>query len=51
MKKLKELGIKKVTLRNLDEPSLKSIVGGITPGPSCLFSCGGTCTSPIRNCC
>ncbi len=42
MKKLRKLEIKKVTLRNLDEPLLNRVAGGNTT-PTCVKSCGGTC--------
>jgi len=35
MKKTKKLGIKKVTLRDLDEPKLQAMAGGLTgAGPT-----------------
>lgn len=41
MKKLTKLGIKKITLRNLDEPALAMVAGGITG--TCYETCPHTC--------
>jgi hypothetical protein len=52
MKKLKKLAIKKVTLKNLDEPVLNSIAGGATQtckATVCAFSWLETC--PRNNTC
>jgi hypothetical protein len=46
MKKSKKLAIKKVTLSNLDEPSLGGIGGG-TNNTACSTNCGDTCNSTI----
>jgi hypothetical protein len=46
MKKTLKLAIKKVTLRDLDEPKLEDVAGGLTA--SCATLCGGTC--PVRFC-
>lgn len=45
MKTTKKLEIKKVTLQNLDEPTLDAMAGGyaITPGPSCVVTGCKTC--------
>ncbi len=55
MKKINKLAIKKVTLRNLDDPALESIAGASfqtcpyycpkDPTVTCPFitECGGTC--------
>jgi hypothetical protein len=48
VKKTTKLAIKKVTLQNLDEPTLNEVAGAIT-GATCFKSaCGGTC--PVRTC-
>jgi hypothetical protein len=54
-KKLSKLAIKKVTLRNLDDPTMNRIAAGTTL--ECLTDgqigdCTGTkyCTNPITNC-
>jgi hypothetical protein len=48
MKKTNKLAIKKVTLRDLDEPAINDVIGGLT-GVTCFKSaCGGTC--PVRTC-
>lgn len=50
MKKTKKLEIKKVTLRNLDEPTLDAVAGGIT-GITCFNSvCVGTCFRTCNTC-
>jgi len=46
MKKLKKLELKKVTLRNLDEPKLDAMAGGT--GATCAATCG--CTSILKTC-
>ena len=44
MKKLKKLQLKKVTLRDLDEPTMQGMAGGgKTSAHTCPASCGGTC--------
>jgi hypothetical protein len=48
MKKLKKLEIKKVTLRNLDEPALAEVAGGATGTCAGQISCPGTC--PAHSC-
>jgi hypothetical protein len=65
MKKKKKLGIKKLTLRNLGEPTLDAIAGGNTVTcignqtclPTCATAAGqNTCpftqcfTCPVRSC-
>jgi hypothetical protein len=42
VKKTKRLGIKKVTLRNLDEPTLDTMAGGI---PKTFTSCPPVCVT------
>ncbi|MFZ0771840.1 MAG: class I lanthipeptide [Candidatus Sulfotelmatobacter sp.] len=50
MKKIKKLELKKVTLRNLDEPILDAVAGGIT-GVTCFISvCNGTCFRTCETC-
>jgi hypothetical protein len=58
MKKLKKLAIKKVTLLDLDEPTMHGIAGGITvtcPAntcKTCVDTCGGCFTVPPKlTCC
>ena len=46
MKKVTKLAIKKVTLLDLDEPSLDAVVAG---APTQLRSCR-TCTTACSNC-
>ncbi len=51
MKKLKKLQIKKVTLRDLDEPIMQGMAGGVlTAGKTCPLNsckaCTGTCSGP-----
>ena len=43
MKKTKKLAIKKVTLRNIDEPTLDGVAGGLllTNYVTCLKTCSG----------
>ncbi len=43
MKKIKTLTIKKVTLRDLDEPSLDAVAGGITATCLITICIGNTC--------
>jgi len=46
MKKLKKLGINKVTLRNLDQPSLDGVAAGCCvtePNTRCHTCAGNTC--------
>jgi hypothetical protein len=38
--KTKKLGIKKVTLQNLDEPTLDAMAGGCCPTVTCDTLCG-----------
>lgn len=43
----KQLHLKKVTIRTLDESILKEVAGGGTVGTcaaTCAYSCGATCT-------
>lgn len=47
MKKTKKLGIKKVTLQNLDEPTLSAIGGGGTGGG---ITCYNTCVCSVVAC-
>jgi hypothetical protein len=49
VKKTKKLGIKKVTLRNLDEPTLDVMAGGQSATCPIISICGGSC--PIRQTC
>jgi hypothetical protein len=50
VKTTKKLEIKKVTLRDLDEPTLNNVVGGIT-GVTCFVSaCKGTCVRTCATC-
>jgi hypothetical protein len=49
MKKLKRLAIKKVTLRDLDDPALDAIAGGTT-GDTCNFPATCECYTRIRTC-
>jgi len=54
VKKLKKLAIKKVTLRNLDEPSLDAVAGGATGTcvvTICPKSCDGTCGATCHTIC
>jgi len=44
MKKSKKLALKKVTLRDLDEPTLHGMVGGATS------TCAGDKTCPVKTC-
>jgi len=43
VKKIKKLEIKKVTLRNVDEPTLDAVAGGLlfTNYVTCLKTCSG----------
>ncbi len=53
MKKLKKLQLKKVTLRDLDEPTMQGIAGGArTSAPTCPATCANTCikTCPATRC-
>ena len=44
MKKLKKLHLKKVTLRDLDEPTMQGIAGGAhTSAHTCPATCASTC--------
>ncbi|MFZ0770175.1 MAG: hypothetical protein WCA49_05645 [Candidatus Sulfotelmatobacter sp.] len=45
MKKLKKLAIKKVTLQNLDEPTLDDMAGGLLTA-TCLCPTKVTCVCP-----
>ena len=45
VKKPKQLQIKKVTLRNLDEPTLDRVTGGNLPA-TVVFTCEKYCTGP-----
>jgi hypothetical protein len=50
MKKTKKLEIKKVTLRNLDEPTMDAMAGGIT-GTCLLTICiVNTCPTVPKTC-
>jgi natural product precursor len=48
VKKLKKLQLKKVTLRDLDEPTLQGMAGGATAAHTCPGTCAGhnTCPGP-----
>lgn len=51
MKKKKQLAIKKVTLRNLDESTLDAIAGGATTSTcSGMNTCSPMSTCPITQC-
>ena len=53
MKKLKKLQLKKVTLRDLDEPAMQGMAGaGHTSAPTCAATCAATCikTCPATRC-
>ena len=59
MKKLKKLHLKKVTLRDLDEPTMQGMAGGQdgkhhTSAHTCPATCAHTCatcpTRPISAC-
>jgi natural product precursor len=49
VKKLKKLQLKKVTLRDLDEPTMQGVAGGAhtsagtCPPASCAVTCPGEC--------
>jgi hypothetical protein len=52
-KKLTKLGIKKVTLRNLDDPALGAIAGGATniDYTGCYYrTCNAICTDTQKEC-
>ncbi len=58
MKKLKKLQLKKVTLRDLDEPTMQGMAGGgqtlaQTCPATCALTCRGTCpaTCGVRGTC
>jgi len=51
MKKLTKLGIKKVTLRNLDDPTLNKIAGGIETNVDYSYCVQDTCNPTCRNTC
>ena len=54
MKKLTKLAIKKVTLRDLDEPALDSMAGGYNLTHTCsqnpIYTCQGTVCVGTCNC-
>jgi natural product precursor len=52
VKKLKKLEIKKVTLRDLDETTLKQLAGGYSQiQPTCPINCGNTVETGKPVCC
>ncbi|MFZ0773749.1 MAG: hypothetical protein WCA49_05205 [Candidatus Sulfotelmatobacter sp.] len=57
MKKTRKLEIKKVTLRDLDEPTMQGMAGGIVSligtcqtCKTCYTDCGTTCSVAKCNC-
>jgi hypothetical protein len=58
VKKLRKLAIKKVTLRDLDEPALDGVAGATGPntcpctvkGLTCAGTCAGDNTCPVKIC-
>ena len=45
MKKLRKLTIKKITLRDLDQPSLDRVIGGVKTETVCNQTECGTCNT------
>ena len=51
MKKLKKLHLKKITLRDLDEPTMQGMAGGgNTSAHTCPATCAGQNTCPAVTC-
>ena len=54
MKKLRKLGIKKVTLRDLDEPIMHGMAGGVLTSATCPVQSCKVCvtdTAKVGECC
>jgi hypothetical protein len=51
VKKLTKLGIKKITLRNLDEPKLNAVAGGDTSLTECFLTNPGPNSCPAHVTC
>jgi natural product precursor len=50
VKKLKKLHLKKVTLRDLDEPTMQGVAGGATSAHTCPHTCANTCSPTCGAC-
>ena len=46
MKKIKKLVLKKVTLRDLDEPTLHGVAGASANNTECRYTCATSCPEP-----